>query len=114
VVEHRSSPNGSGDGYSHNLYIGQVKSFTLRFSYVTTTRGHNVKSGLEEPHHLNRIMDEKTADQLRHRFAERRLSFVIGNVIPAWTRDRKLHEFISYARGLQHPVNELYSSTTPW
>jgi hypothetical protein len=33
VVEHSEfAHNGFGDGYSHNLYIGSVRSFTLRFS----------------------------------------------------------------------------------
>ena len=46
VVEHSEfAYNGYGDGYSHNLYIGTVRSFTLRYSYVHhAVVGHNVKS----------------------------------------------------------------------
>jgi hypothetical protein len=46
VVEHSEfAHNGFGDGYTHNLYIGNVRSFTLRFSYVHQALvGHNVKS----------------------------------------------------------------------
>ncbi len=37
--------NGAGDGYSHNLYIGKVGTFTLTNSYVhDVLAGHEVKS----------------------------------------------------------------------
>ncbi|NIA30707.1 MAG: hypothetical protein GWP06_12445, partial [Actinobacteria bacterium] len=37
--------NGFGDGYTHNMYIGEVNSFTLRFCYSHGAKiGHNVKS----------------------------------------------------------------------
>src|SRR5262245_42128571 len=52
--------NGCGNGYSHNLYIGVVRSFTLRFSYVHHARiGHNVKTrALRNEILYNRIADE--------------------------------------------------------
>ncbi len=37
--------NGYGDGYSHNLYIGNVKSLTFRYNYAHDANvGHNLKS----------------------------------------------------------------------
>jgi hypothetical protein len=37
--------NGYGDGYSHNLYVGNVKSLTFRYSYSHDANGgHNLKS----------------------------------------------------------------------
>jgi hypothetical protein len=37
--------NGYGDGFSHNMYIGQVKSFTLEYSLShDAIEGHDVKS----------------------------------------------------------------------
>jgi hypothetical protein len=37
--------NGHGDGYSHNLYIGNVKSLTFRYNYSHDANiGHNLKS----------------------------------------------------------------------
>jgi hypothetical protein len=37
--------NGAGDGYSHNMYIGHIKSFTMRNCYSHGAKiGHNVKS----------------------------------------------------------------------
>src|SRR5687768_11105564 len=46
VVEHSEfAYNGAGDGRTHNLYIGAVRTFTLRYSYVHhAVVGHNVKS----------------------------------------------------------------------
>ena len=37
--------NGHGDGYSHNLYIGNVRSLTFRYNYSHDANvGHNLKS----------------------------------------------------------------------
>jgi hypothetical protein len=37
--------NGFGDGYSHNLYIGNVKSLTFRYNFSHDANvGHNLKS----------------------------------------------------------------------
>lgn len=52
--------NGHGDGYSHNLYIGKVRSLTFRWNYSHHTRiGHNLKSrAMTNIIVGNRIMDE--------------------------------------------------------
>ncbi|MEQ8766544.1 MAG: right-handed parallel beta-helix repeat-containing protein [Planctomycetota bacterium] len=52
--------NGHGDGYSHNLYVGHVRSLTVRSSYIHHARvGHNLKSRARKNVLLhNRIMDE--------------------------------------------------------
>ena len=40
--------NGAGDGQSHNLYIGHVKSLTFRYNYSHDANiGHNLKSRAE-------------------------------------------------------------------
>lgn len=40
--------NGNGDGQTHNLYIGHVKSLTFRYSYSHDANvGHNLKSRAE-------------------------------------------------------------------
>lgn len=53
------SANGAGDGYSHNMYIGAVASFTLLNSYVhDAIVGHEVKSrALKNMIQGNRIFD---------------------------------------------------------
>lgn len=112
VVEHSElRHNGFGDGQSHNIYIGGVRSFTLRFSYVHDALvGHNVKSrALKNYITYNRIMDEKDGrSSYALEFPDGGLSFVIGNIIqhgPAAENDT----VVSYgAEGLKHPLNELY------
>lgn len=61
------SYNGYGDGYTHNIYIGHINSFTLRYSYMHHTKiGHNVKSRATNNYILyNRIMDEASGNSSR-------------------------------------------------
>src|SRR5882757_3760356 len=112
VVEHSEfAHNGFGDGYTHNLYIGHVKSFTLRFSYIHHALvGHNVKSRALENHiTYNRIMDGNDGrSSYDIDLPNGGLSFVIGNVIQQGPATEN-PTIVSYgAEGLQHPVNELY------
>ena len=67
--------NGAGDGYTHNLYVGEVGTLTVENSYFTgAVVGHEIKSrALNNIHH--RQPHPGRADrhrQLRHRSAERR------------------------------------------
>jgi hypothetical protein len=112
VVEHSEfAHNGFGDGQSHNLYIGNIRSFTLRFSYVHhALAGHNVKSRALRNHiTYNRIMDEKDGrSSYAVEFPNGGLALVIGNVIQQGPATEN-PTIVSYgAEGLQHPVNELY------
>ena len=112
VVEHSEmAHNGFGDGQSHNLYIGNVRTFTLRFSYVHhAIVGHNVKSRAMRNHiAYNRIMDENDGrSSYAIEFPDGGLSFVIGNVIQKGPASEN-PTIVSYgAEGLQHPLNELY------
>ena len=52
--------NGHGDGLSHNIYVGQVASMTLRFSYSSAAnKGHLVKSRARRTSIIyNRLIDE--------------------------------------------------------
>lgn len=86
IVVERSefAHNGSGDGYSHNLYIGRVRSFTLRFSYVHhAVVGHNVKSRAQRNYiAYNRIVDETDGGaSYAIDLPDGGLAFLIGNVI---------------------------------
>ncbi len=112
VVEHSHfAHNGFGDGQSHNLYIGNVRSFTLRFSYVHhAIVGHDVKSRALRNHvAYNRIMDENDGrSSYAIEFPDGGLSFVIGNVIQQGPATEN-STIVSYgAEGLRHPLNELY------
>ena len=54
------SANGAGDGYSHNMYIGDYAQFTLQYSYSHDANvGHLVKSRAYTTYVLyNRLTDE--------------------------------------------------------
>jgi hypothetical protein len=76
--------NGFGDGYSHNMYIGRIRSFRLQCSYSHLARaGHNVKSRARQNYILyNRIMDEDDGtSSYQVDLPEGGLSFLVGNVI---------------------------------
>jgi len=112
VVEHSEfARNGAGDGQTHNLYIGRVRAFTLRFSYVHHALvGHNVKSrALKNYITYNRIMDgDDGRSSYSVEFPNGGLSFVIGNVIQQGPATEN-SGIVSYgAEELQHPLNELY------
>jgi hypothetical protein len=60
VVEHSEfERNGAGDGQSHNIYIGELRSFTLRYSYShDANKSQLVKSRAVTNYILyNRIVD---------------------------------------------------------
>jgi hypothetical protein len=112
VVEHSEfAHNGFGDGQSHNIYIGNARTFTLRFSYVHHALvGHNVKSrALTSYITYNRIMDEKDGrSSYALEFPNGGIAFVIGNVIQQGPETEN-PTIVSYgAEGLKHPANELY------
>jgi hypothetical protein len=76
--------NGFGDGYSHNLYIGKVRCFTLRYSWSHRARvGHEVKSRARSNYILyNRIMDEDSGDASREiDLPNGGRSYLIGNLL---------------------------------
>src|SRR5258706_8985648 len=112
VVEHSEfANNGFGDGQSHNLYIGRVRSFTLRFSYVHHALvGHNVKSRARRNIiAYNRIMDENDGrSSYAVEFPNGGLAVVIGNLIPKRPPNGNSTAVFYRGPGLLHPRNELY------
>jgi len=112
VIEHSEfAHNGVGDGYTHNLYIGHVRSFTLRYSYIHhAIVGHNVKSRAAwNDIRYNRIMDEKDgSSSYAIDLPNGGLAFLVGNLIQQGPRTEN-PTIVSYgAEGLQYPANELY------
>lgn len=104
--------NGSGDGRTHNIYIGdRVHRFTLRYSYSHGARiGHNVKSRARENHiEYNRIMDE--VDGRASYIIDMPnggTAYVIGNLIQQGPQAENL-TIVSYgAEGLIRKRNEIY------
>lgn len=76
--------NGDGEGYAHNMYIGNVGKFTLQYSYSHHAKeGHLVKSRAAENYILyNRITGEATGWQSYEiDLPNGGTSVVLGNVI---------------------------------
>jgi hypothetical protein len=76
--------NGNGDGYSHNMYIGTMKNFTLRYCYTHHAKiGHEIKSRAQNNYILyNRISDEASGTASRSiDLPNGGLAVIIGNII---------------------------------
>jgi len=103
--------NGEGDGQTHNMYIGNVKKFTLRYSSSHHADiGHNVKSRALESFILyNRIMDERDGTSSYDiDLPNGGLSYIIGNVIQHGPKADN-PTLVSYgAEGLSNPTKNLY------
>lgn len=86
VIEYSEfANNGLGDrGYTHNIYINQIRSFTLRYSYSHHANiGHTVKSRAKTNYILyNRIMDEASGtSSYTIDLPNGGTSYVIGNLL---------------------------------
>ncbi|MEI6176001.1 MAG: right-handed parallel beta-helix repeat-containing protein [Verrucomicrobiota bacterium] len=103
--------SGFGDGYSHNLYIGQVRSFTMRFcSSHHAKTGHLVKSRAQSNFILyNRLMDEQDgSSSYVIDLPNGGRSFIIGNILQHGPRAEN-GTMVSYAaEGPKNTVQELY------
>ena len=91
--------NGAGDGQSHNMYIGEIKSFTLRGCYSHDAKvGHLVKSRALANYILyNRLTDERGSASYQLDLPQGGLSYLIGNVL-AKSLTTGNSSFVSYAR----------------
>jgi hypothetical protein len=91
--------NGFGDGQSHNIYIGRVRRFTLRFSHSHDSKaGHVVKSRARLNYiAYNRITDEDNSDSsYLIDLPEGGEAWVIGNILEKGA-DSQNPNAISYA-----------------
>jgi hypothetical protein len=111
LIEHSEfAGNGAGDGLTHNMYIGKVRSFTLRHSYIHGARiGHQVKSRAYRSNVLyNRIMDgaDGNSSYLLD-FPNGGQVMVLGNELQQGPRAVNF-TLVSYgAEGLAHKTNTL-------
>jgi hypothetical protein len=102
--------NGFEDGQSHNIYIGNVRTFTLRYSYSHEANiGHLVKSRAETNYILyNRLTDEVGTASYEIDLPSGGRSYIIGNLIQQ-SPSTDNETIISYAEeGGRNPVQELY------
>ncbi len=75
--------NGFGDGYSHNIYIGHVRSFSMRFCYSHDAHvGHLVKSRAELNFlYCNRLTGENGDGSYEIDLPNGGIAVVEGNII---------------------------------
>ena len=103
--------NGFGDGQSHNMYIAEIRKFTLQYSYThRAIIGHNVKSRARENHILyNRIMDEADGTaSYSIDLPQGGRSFVIGNVVEQGPNTDNATLIAYAAENANNGVLELY------
>lgn len=85
VIEHSEfAYNGYGDGYSHNVYVGSVKSLIFRYNYSHHGKvGHLLKSRAQFNYILyNRLTDEPGADASREiDLPNGGTAVIMGNII---------------------------------
>jgi len=103
--------NGAGDGYSHNLYINHVRSFTLRDSYSTDARvGHLVKSRAARNDILyDRLIGGGGTDSYELDLPNGGLSFVIGTVLQQGPHTENPNMLAFGEEGDLQPDSHLYA-----
>jgi hypothetical protein len=103
--------NGAGDGFSHNIYINHVRSFTLRDSYSTDARvGHLVKSRAARNYILyDRLTGERGTDSYELDLPNGGLSFVIGTVLQQGPSTQNPNMLAYGEEGSLNPDSHLYA-----
>ncbi len=102
--------NGAGDGFSHNIYINHVHSFTLRDSYSTDARvGHLVKSRAARNYILyDRLSGEQGTDSYELDLPNGGLTYVIGTVLQQGPRTQNPNMLAYGEEGDLQPDSHLY------
>jgi hypothetical protein len=103
--------NGFGTGYSHNIYINHVRSFTLRYSYSTDAHvGHLVKSRALRNYILyDRLTGEHGTDSYELDLPNGGLSYVIGTVIQQGARTENSNMLAYGEEGSLNRDSRLYA-----
>lgn len=100
--------NGNGDGFSHNMYIGKIGKFILRFCYIHNANiGHNVKSRAAENLIAYNLIIDSTYGNASYQIdlPNGGLSHIIGNSIMKGNQAQNPC-FISYG---MESIPDLYS-----
>lgn len=103
--------NGAGDGYSHNMYIGNIKKFTLTGSFShDANAGHLVKSRAQENNiSYNRLTNEnggKASYEIDLPNGGR--SYIIGNVLQQGPAATNSAMFSFAMEGASNTAQDLY------
>jgi hypothetical protein len=112
VIEHSEfAYNGSGDGQTHNIYVGRVRSLTVKFSHLHHAKvGHNLKSRALTNHVLyNFIVDEMDGNaSYEVNLPNGGLAYMIGNVIQQ-APNTENDTIVSYGEeGLKNGPHQFY------
>ncbi len=104
------SHNGHSGGKSHNIYIGRIRSFTLRNSYIHHAYiGSNVKSRAN----INRIVNNRIMDEHDGRgnysidLSNGGIAYIAGNLIHQSPYTENYHMIAFGPEGLAYPDNQL-------
>ena len=112
LIEHSEfAHNGAGDGYSHNLYIGNVRTLTFRYNYSHHAKiGHCLKSRAQNNYIIaNRIMDEDDGtSSYTIDLPNGGLSFLIGNLIQQGPHSENPGIISVAAEGGTNAIQRLY------
>jgi MYXO-CTERM domain-containing protein len=103
--------NGAGDGFSHNMYIGDYGTFVLRYSYSHGAKvGQLVKTRAYNNFILyNRLTDEPgTTASYEIDIPNGGNSFVIGNLIEQSPQSQNDTIIETGAEGAKNPFQNLY------
>jgi Right handed beta helix region len=102
--------NGFGTGFSHNIYINHVRSFTLRDSYSTDAFvGHLVKSRALRNYILyDRLTGERGDDSYELDLPNGGLSYVIGTVLQQGPATQNSNMLAYGEEGSLNPRSRLY------
>jgi Right handed beta helix region len=112
VIEHSEfAHNGYGDGQSHNIYVGRVRSLTVKFSHLHHANvGHDLKSRAITNHILyNRIVDESDGKaSYEIDLPDGGLAYIIGNVIQQSPKTEN-NTIVSYGEeGLKKSTHQIF------
>lgn len=103
--------NGAGDGQSHNIYVGRVRSLTVKFSHLHHSRiGHNLKSrALTNQILYNFIVDESDGNaSYEVNLPNGGRALFVGNVIQQGPRTEN-DTIVSYGEeGLKQGPHQFY------
>jgi hypothetical protein len=108
--------NGYGDGYSHNLYIGNVRSLTFRYNYSHDANvGHNLKSRAQTNTIAYNRFSSTPAGQVSSGQPSYEVdlpnagnAFVIGNVIQQPSANKNPAMLAYGEEGASNPGQNLY------
>ncbi len=102
--------SGFGDGQSHNIYIGTVRSFTMRFSVSMNAKvGHEVKSrALRNDIRYNTLNDGNAAASYSIDLPNGGVSRVVGNLIIQGPNSENTGVVAYGLEGLTNPDRRLW------